>query len=327
MRQFFVLFVFSLSLGSGLFADDAAKWPKKTYVYKTVDQVKIEADFYRPDDQEIRPLVVWIHGGALIMGHRDSIPGNIRDLCQKEGFALLTIDYRLAPEVKLPAIIDDLRDAFRWIRASAGDELHIDPTKIVVAGGSAGGYLTLMSGYVVIPAPTALVSYYGYGDVDGDWYKRHSEHYRTTVPLVKESDARAAVGKEVLTGTDGKNPDQKNRGSYYLYLRQNGLWTEEVTGFDPFTQKDKLDPYCPVRNVTSRYPPTLLIHGTADTDVPYELSVDMDRVFTQQSVPHELITVRNGNHGLSRRNTTADPIEIDNAHARALEFIRSSLKK
>jgi hypothetical protein len=42
-----------------------------------------------------------------------------------------------------------------------------------------------------------------------------------------------------------------NRGRLYLYCRQNGLWTKEVTGFDPATEKNKLDPYCPVRNITA----------------------------------------------------------------------------
>ena len=316
-----------LSFASAVIADDSPEWKKKTYVYKAVGEIKIEADVYRPNDQIIRPLVVWIHGGALISGHRDSIPGNIRELCQKDGFALVSIDYRLAPEVKLPAIIDDLRDAFHWIRASARDDLFINPDKIVVVGGSAGGYLTLMTGVVVNPRPTALVAYYGYGDVDGDWYKKHSQHYRTTVRLIPEAEARAGVGQKVITGTDNKNPDHKGRGNYYLFLRQNGLWTEEVTGFDPATQKNELDPYCPVRNISSSYPPTLLIHGTADTDVPYELSVDMDRVLTVNNIQHELITVLNGNHGLGRRNTTANPADIDNAHERAMEFIRKSLTK
>ena len=52
-----------------------------------------------------------------------------------------------------------------------------------------------------------------------------------------------------------------------------------MTGFDPATEKAKLDPYCPVRNVTTDYPPTMLVHGTEDTDVPYELSADMAKEF------------------------------------------------
>lgn len=317
----FLLIVASnhLSVASG------QEWVTKTYLYKTVGDVEIHADFSRPGDEVIRPLVVWIHGGALIMGDRNSVPRNLRELCQTEGYALIALDYRLAPEVKLPEIIADLRDAFAWIRKSAGNELHVNPDKMVVCGGSAGGYLTLMTGVILAPPPAALVSYYGYGDVDGDWYVKPSEHYRTTANLVPEEQARSVVGKKILTGTSGPDPIVKRRFEYYLFLRQNGLWTREVTGFDPATEKTNLDPYCPVRNVTPKYPPTLLIHGTADTDVPYQLSVDMELALTAQKVPHEFITVENGDHGLSTRNTTADPAVIQAAHTRALAFIRERL--
>src|SRR6187397_2407033 len=89
---------------------------KKAYTFKTVGDVKIQADVYRPDDTKVRPVVVWIHGGALILGNRAGVPKNILDLCREEGYALISIDYRLAPEVKVPEIIADVEDAFRWIR-------------------------------------------------------------------------------------------------------------------------------------------------------------------------------------------------------------------
>jgi len=54
------------------------------------------------------------------------------------------------------------------------------------------------------------------------------------------------------------------------------LWTTQATGRDLQTEDKWFNPYCPIRNVTSKYPPTMLIHGTADTDVPYSLSKDMD---------------------------------------------------
>src|ERR1700758_5545472 len=88
---------------------------KKTYTYKEVGPVKIEADVYRAADAKERPVLVWIHGGALIMGSRTGVPKNLLDLCKREGYVLVSIDYRLAPEVKLPAIIDDLKDALAWI--------------------------------------------------------------------------------------------------------------------------------------------------------------------------------------------------------------------
>jgi acetyl esterase/lipase len=298
---------------------DEPTFQKKTLVFKTVGDVKIQADIYRPDDITIRPCVVWIHGGALILGSRTSVPKDILDLCRKEGFVLVSLDYRLAPQVKLPAIIEDIQDGFRWLHREGPKLLHIDTDRIVVSGGSAGGYLTLMTGIAVKPKPKALVAYWGYGDVDGDWYVKPSAHYRK-LPLVSKEDALKAIGDKVLT--DG-SAGQLNRGKYYLYLRQNGLWTKEVTGFDPATEMKKLDPYCPVRNITAEYPPTMLVHGTEDTDVPYDLSVAMDRELTRQKVVHELVTVRGAGHGLSGGEKKL----VSWAQARSVEFIQSHLKE
>src|SRR5262249_22681766 len=172
------------------------------------------------------------------------------------------------------------------------------------------------------PRPRALVAYWGYGDVDGDWYTKPSEHYRKNVPLVDREEALKAVGGPVLTGTEGGTAEQKARGRYYHYLRQNGLWTKEVTGFDPEKERKKLDPYCPVRNVSADYPPTLLVHGTKDDDVPYEQSAAMAKELARHKVVHELVTVESAGHGLSGGEKKL----VDGAHDKALAFIRKHLK-
>jgi acetyl esterase/lipase len=316
--------LFFLALGVALCpgrAESAEKaLPKKTYTYKKVGKVKIEADVYRADDTKVRPVVVWIHGGALIVGSRTSVPKDLLDLCRDEGYALVSLDYRLAPEVKLPAIIEDIKDAFRWLHKKGPKLLNIDPDKLVVTGGSAGGYLTMMTGTVVKPRPRALVAYWGYGDVDGPWYTKPSEFYRKQVPLITRKEAYKAVGGPVLTGTDGKTGPA--RGKFYRYLRQNGFWTKVVSGFDPATERRKLDPYCPVRNLTSAYPPILMIHGTRDTDVPYEESAAMARELARLKASHELITVEGAGHGLGG----GDKKKVADAHRRALAFIRMHLK-
>ncbi len=294
---------------------------KRTYTYKTVGDVPVRADVYRPDDDKVRPVVVWLHGGALILGSRADVPKDLLALCRAEGYALVSFDYRLAPEVKLPAIRDDLRDAFRWLHEQGLKLFHADPGRIAVAGGSAGGYLTLLAGVCVRPRPRALVAYWGYGDVDGAWYTRPSAFYRK-LPLVSEEEARRAVGGKVLTGTEGGTPAQKARGLYYLYLRQHGLWTREVTGFDPATERGRLDPYCPVRNVTADYPPTLLVHGTEDTDVPYEQSAALAKELARHRVPHELVTVPGAGHGLAG----GDRERVAQARRQALAFLRAHLR-
>jgi hypothetical protein len=69
-----------------------------------------------------------------------------------------------------------------------------------------------------------------------------------------------------------------------MYCCQNGLWPEEVSGFGRSTIADKITPFEPIRNVTPDWPPTLLIHGTRDTDVPYEQSELMEMKFKQKGV-------------------------------------------
>jgi dipeptidyl aminopeptidase/acylaminoacyl peptidase len=78
----------------------------------------------------------------------------------------------------------------------------------------------------------------------------------------------------------------------------------------------------PVKNVTGEYPPTMLIHGTADTDVPYEQSVLMAEQFAAHSVPHELVTLEGGEHGLAG----AKQEEIDGAYEAALRFVKRHLE-
>jgi acetyl esterase/lipase len=230
------------------------------------------------------------------------------------GYALVSIDYRLAPETKLPAIIEDLEDAYRWVYEKGPAVFGGDTKKIAVLGGSAGGYLTLTCGFRAKPRPAVLVSFWGYGDLVGDWYSKPSEFYRKQ-PLVSEQEAFKGVsGPPVANGS--KNP--RERGRFYLYCRQNGLWPKQVSGFDPHREAEKFDPFMPVRNVTSDYPPTLLIHGTVDTDVPYEQSVLMQQQFREHGVPHELVTVPGAGHGLAG----GDPELIDAAYEKVLPFVQ-----
>lgn len=67
-------------------------------------------------------------------------------------------------------------------------------------------------------------------------------------------------------------------------------------GHDPDVGPRAFDPLCPVRNVTADHPPTLLIHGDHDTDVPYEQSVMMAAELARAGVEHEFITTRGGGH-------------------------------
>lgn len=288
----------------------------KSYIYKTVGTHDIRADVYAGEAAGPRPVVIWIHGGALIMGHRGQIDRPLRDKLLQAGYVVVSIDYRLAPETKLPTILEDLQSACRWVRDEGPRLFQADPKRIAVMGGSAGGYLTLASGCLVEPRPRALVSFWGYGDIVGDWYSKPDPFY-TKQPAVPRDEAYAAVGSSVLSGTPGKH----QRGRFYLYCRQHGLWPREVAGLDPEKDRKALEAFCPMQHVSRDYPPTLLIHGTRDTDVPYAQSEAMAKELARQGVAHEFLTIPDGPHGFGG----VKPEVVAAAHERVLTFLRRHL--
>lgn len=286
---------------------------KKSYTYKKVGTLEIKADVYRADDDILRPVVIWIHGGALINGSRRGVSIRVKKAFLDAGYALVSIDYRLAPETKLPEIIADLEDAYTWVYKEGPKLFHGDTKRIAVLGGSAGGYLTLTAGFRAQPKPVALVAFWGYGDLVGPWYSEPSAHYRKRPLVPKERIINLAKGYAVADG----NVNQQTRRDFYLYTRQNGVWPQLVSGFNPKTEAEKFNPYMPVKNVTKDYPPTLMIHGTSDTDVPYEQSVMMQKEFQQHGVPHRLISIPDAEHGLR----DGDPKLINAAYEAVFPFV------
>jgi acetyl esterase/lipase len=299
---------------------------RRTFTYKTVGSLAIQADVFRPSLAGPRPVVLWIHGGALIFGGRGMLPAEQRELYLRQGWAVVAIDYRLAPETKLAVILEDVDDAHAWVLAQAG-ALGLDPDRLAVVGHSAGGYLALMTGVRFRPRPRAIVSFYGYGDIAGAWYSRPDPFYRQE-PDVSEEEARRAVGEMPLA-----QGDEARRFVFYRYCRQRGLWPQLVAGHDPDREPRAFDPFCPVRKVTRDYPPTLLVHGEKDRDVPFAQSVAMARALVEKGVAHDLVALPGRDHvfdleeeGLTPKGGLRDP-EVARAFARVAAFLGEHLGK
>ena len=319
MRYFISILLLCVLSSSAAAQEKAKATAPTTYTYKTVGALPIKADVYRRPGDEIRPVRVWIHGGALIAGQRNGIRTEQRERYLDAGFVVVAIDYRLAPETKLKGIIEDIQDAFKWVRAKGPELYKIDPKRIAVVGHSAGGYLTLMSGFAIEPPPQALVAFYGYGDITNDWYSKPDEFYRKQ-PLVTKEEAYKAIGvKEIAEGS------VPGRGKFYLYCRQNGLWPREVAGHDPETEPRAFDRFCPIRNVTKAYPPTMLLHGDKDTDVPHQQSVDMAAELKKHGVAHDFISIKNGPHGFDGGKGLAEPKTAE-AFERVLAFLKKNVR-
>jgi acetyl esterase len=97
---------------------------------------------YRPASSVARllPAILYFHGGGWVIGSLEGYDLPCRFFCARTGCAVVSVDYRLAPEHKFPAAVDDAVASFHWL-AEHAVELGIDPARIVIAGDSAGGTL------------------------------------------------------------------------------------------------------------------------------------------------------------------------------------------
>ena len=108
------------------------------------DGTQIPLSIFAPaggDPSSAAPCVYWMHGGGMVMGNRFAQLDIPLEWLDQFGAVVVTVDYRLAPESTGTTLVDDCYQGLRWIAANA-DELGIDPSRIIVAGASAGGGLT-----------------------------------------------------------------------------------------------------------------------------------------------------------------------------------------
>ena len=121
----FVLLVFGFTYSYSQNSETKIEYEKKTFVYKIIGQDSVRSDLYKiSNDKLVRPIIVWIHGGALIWGSSNSLPKEQLKYYLNAGYSVLSIDYRLAPETKLHEIVEDIQDAIIWVQNN-GTQLQL----------------------------------------------------------------------------------------------------------------------------------------------------------------------------------------------------------
>jgi acetyl esterase len=114
---------------------------------RAVDAGGVPARLYRPNDRDDLGLLVFLHGGGWVIGSVDTHDNVCRILANSSGHAVLSVDYRLAPEHPFPAAVDDALTATRWAHDNAA-ELGCSPDRLASGGDSAGANLSIVVGLV-----------------------------------------------------------------------------------------------------------------------------------------------------------------------------------
>jgi len=209
------------------------------------------------------PAVLCIHGGGFRAGKRDSYDGLCKKLAAR-GYVAATVTYRLAPKHPFPAAVYDTKAAVRWLRANAA-KYDIDPRRIGVMGGSAGGHLAQ---FLAVTA--------GVRQFEGDLGNAdQSSAVQCVVNVYGPSDFTKSYGKsvdaaEVLPLFLGGDLEQARR--------QHILAS-------------------PLYWVTPQAAPTLCIHGTDDKYVAHEQAEWIVERLKAADVEAELLTLAGAGHG------------------------------
>lgn len=134
----------------------------------TGDEADVRFRLYRPDGSTPLPVVVFCHGGGFVLGDLETHDGLCRRLCLSSGLAVVSVEYRLAPETRFPGAARDVLTVLRFL-ADSGPSLSLDMSRMALAGDSAGGNIAITATDMVIRvgmAPRHLALIYPVVDPD-----------------------------------------------------------------------------------------------------------------------------------------------------------------
>ena len=232
-------------------------------VYGKGSDVDLHLDIARPAEPDgPSPCIVVIHGGAWRQGNKRAHRREIRTFAQ-QGYVSATVQYRLCPEHRFPAQVQDVKCAVRYLRAHA-EEYGIDPDRIGAIGYSAGAHLSMLLG-TMDPADglegdggwgdesskvQAVVSFFGPTQLDA------ADIPAPSVPLVRE----------FIGGLSSEKPDEYRAASPLTYVSKGDA-------------------------------PMLLLQGTEDVLVPYTQAIKMVSAMTAADVPGRVEFLIDAGHG------------------------------
>ena len=267
-----------------------------------------------PANGPARPLIVWVHGGgwdrgdSRISGAFANYPAVLASLAAR-GYAVASVNYRLAGEARFPAALRDVKSAIRYLRFNAA-KFGISPDKVILWGGSAGGHLAALA------ADTC-------GDTAFEPEKSTGRLPKSAADAAKPLAASDCVQAAVIwygvfdLPTYAKSASAGGEQSTVLRSLGNFLGCDPVSCGEPAS---------PIAHVSAATPPMLLIHGTADKTVPSVQTEIMAEKLKKAGVRVETLLIPGVDHGLIGPTQEATRAASLQALQRTFDFMDAAVK-
>ena len=296
------------------------------------------------------PLLVWVHGGAWRFGTNQALRDTIlrtptgeqpntqalmRAAFQQAGWAVASINYRYSHQALFPGALHDVKEAVRFFRANA-HEFGIDPQRIAVAGGSAGGHLSMMvahtgdsaaddgSGWDSASAPehdeyfegraasaypshssqvAAAASFYGVSDLRTIFTDRPLAGYALDHPEDDGAEWRLLGSTHPVPADastiDVSKGEQAVPGVCIERAQKNWERAHPIDAVRPQKRVNKVES-ASAQGASGGATALMLVHGISDSCVPYQQSVRVYQALRTRQVPTDLVLVPDAEHGDSR---------------------------
>lgn len=243
-----------------LFAVAARAELRKDIEFAKPNGFSLTLDVSVPDGAGPFPTVIIVHGGGFARGDKQTYVPPLFEPLSQAGFTWFTINYRMHPQFKFPAPIDDIEAAISFVKAHA-KEYKVDLRRVVLMGESAGGALVSFVGVRNKSAIklAAVVPFYGVHN----WQQRAEEEAAGKVG--------PSIWREFFSVPPGNSPEAIKR------MKEVSATTYIKKGLPPF----------------------LLIHSTTDEQVYYQQSVKMQQRMKEAGNVCDLITVEGAKHGMA----------------------------
>ena len=250
-------------------------------------------DIFIPDQNQRAPApaVLWLHGGGWERGDKNGSSG--AELLAAQGFVTASIFYRLSGDWPFPADIEDCKCAIRYLRANA-EKYGIDPSRIGVAGASAGGQLAML--VATADEKAGLEGTGGWPNVSSR-VQAVSSWYGPTDFTVGATEFEHHTGRAVIKlfrGTFEEKPEAYRRAS-------------------------------PITYVSASSPPLLLVQGDKDEMVPYDQALRMKQRYESFGATIEFIPVHNAGHDFKNAGDAPLSPSVDEIHQRTIDFFKKYL--